>query len=241
MWIISILVVTLCAIHARRFWRNNIIQQWCHQLDLNKHAACYQQLFHDIDGFFLSKTARGKHDAFEYTYGEIQFTSFIALISLTHPNAQTVFYDLGSGVGKAVLACAMVFDVQKSCGIELFHRLSLTALHQKQRLLEQPEYQDKATKIHFIHSDFLRADFSDATLVFINATALFGETWLALNQRLAMLCPNAIVLTTSKALSSNAFEVKKTTTVAMSWGLVKAYLHQPIRPPDAELSIAPIE
>lgn len=63
----------------------------------------------------------------EYAYGEIKFMSFIALLSLTNPDADTVFYDLGSGIGKAVLACSMVFPIRKSVGVELFPELYVDA------------------------------------------------------------------------------------------------------------------
>ena len=225
---ISILLLSLLALFSPYLRRKTIIYRWQKALDLNKHLAHYQKLFADINGFELSHNARSVHDAIEYTYGEIEFISFIALLSLTKPNLSTVFYDLGSGVGKAVLACAMVFDVQKSCGIELLHPLHNTAVMQHRRLLQLPDYQAKANAIHLMHSDFLHADFSDATLVFINATAFFGESLHAINHRLKQIKKGTTVITTSKKLSSDDFIVIKITTVKMSWGLVKAFIQERI-------------
>ena len=171
-WTILIVLIIVCAVIYPRWRRQAIIKRWFTSLSINKHHANYEQLFASVDGFALSRQARTSHDAMEYTYGEINFISFIALLSLTRPNSSTVFYDLGSGTGKAVLACAMVFNVQKSCGIELFSVLHQAALNQQQQLGILSDYHDKDNVIYFVNSNFLEADFSDATLLFINATAL---------------------------------------------------------------------
>jgi len=200
--------------------------RWRRAWALDKHLAAFQQLFAGVDGFNLSRNARSAGDAFEYTYGEIDFISFIALLSLTKPDHTTVFYDLGSGIGKAVIACAMVFPVKKSCGIELFTTIHTAAVNQLALLRQLPAYVQAAEAIYFINDSFLHADFKDATLIFINATAFIGETWTHLNQRLATLHPGITVITTSKQLSSNKFTVIHTTRVQMSWGIVQAYIHQ---------------
>lgn len=211
------------------YWHRNIIlKKWYKKLDLNKHHSNYQQLFKGCDGFALSRQARIKNDAMEYTYGEIEFIPFIALLAQVKPNFNTVFYDLGSGIGKAVFACAMVFDVKKSCGIELFSLLHEAAVGRLQVLQQQQTYALKAKSIHLINDDFLNVNFSDATLIFINATALFGETWITLNNRLAKLAPTATVITTSKKLMADNFSLEKIIPVQMSWGRVYAFIHQPI-------------
>lgn len=85
----------------------------------------------------------------EYSYGEIEFFSFIALLSLINPNENTVFYDLGSGTGKAVIACGMVFPVQKSIGIELFPELYLHSCQQVEQLAAIKQYDTQAQKLSF--------------------------------------------------------------------------------------------
>ncbi|ETO94469.1 hypothetical protein [Legionella oakridgensis] len=202
------------------------INIWRKKLHIKQHLNIYQQLFADINGFKLSRKARASQDAMEYLYGEIDFVSFIALLSCTNPTKNTVFYDLGSGIGTAVLACTMVFDVKKSCGIELFSSLHQAALKQKEALEQIPEYSTAANKIHFIHGDFLKTNFYDATLIFINSTAFIGDTWSALCQRLNKMPAGTIIITTSKKLPSQDFHVIRATTVKMSWGLVTAYIQE---------------
>ena len=227
--ILLILVITVLVALSYPRWRRHIrLKRFCKGLRLQEHLAYYRQLFENTDGFALSREARSTSDAMEYTYGEIDFVSFIALLSLTKPNSKTLFYDLGSGVGKAVLACAMVFDVQKSCGIELFSPLHNAACERKKWLARSPQYHDTARRVRFIQDNFLQADFSDATLIFINATAFFGPTWEQLTARLSETNAGTIVITTSKRLVSSAFTVTKVTIVSMSWGPVTTYIQQRI-------------
>ena len=216
----------LCFLIWPHWLKAYTLMHWRHQLNLQQHLPAFKQLYQHVDGFLLSRLARKHHDAMEYTYGEIEFTSFIALIAMTQPTPATRFYDLGSGTGKAVLACAMVFDLQHYSGIELFNELHHQALIQQQALQQLPAYNQRAKKIHFINTNFLNADLHQATLIFINATALFGPTWEQLNQKLSneVLC-NAVIITTSKPLLSTSFIVTNTTKVTMSWGVVMAYIH----------------
>lgn len=202
------------------------MKRWRLKLRLTKHEMCHQTLFETTNGFLLSQEARVPHDAMEYLYGEIQFLPFIALLSLVNPNKDTIFYDLGSGIGKAVLACAMVYNVKKCCGIELFALLHHAALRAQHSLKALPEYQEKERSIQFVHDTFLNADFSDATVIFINATAFFGPTWDELLKRLALLNSGTLVITTSKPLRLNCFKVIRETTVPMSWGVVRAYIQE---------------
>ena len=148
---------------------------------------------------------------------------------LVKPDKHTVFYDLGSGIGTAVLACAMVYPVKKSVGIEYFSILHDTAVCQKQRLGQHPDYDHTETVIDFIHANFLHVPMNDATLIFINSTAYFGETWEKLNKQLEDMPDLITVITLSKPLCCSGFVVTQTTRINVSWGDVQAYIHQRIR------------
>lgn len=201
-------------------------RHWRKFLNLHQHEPLFNSLYAGVNGFELSKKARIPKDAMEYVYGEIEFLPFIALLSLVELDEHSVFYDLGSGTGKAVIACAMVYSPKKCFGIELFPSLHLCACAQKNKLLAIEEYARAAQNIEFLLGDFLERPLEEATIVFINASAFFGETWEKISNKLAT-CPKLkTVITTSKALKSEQFYVSKTTKVLMSWGPVMAYIHQ---------------
>ncbi len=218
------IIFTIFLLTTRR--RQNAIEHWRKALKLNKHYTVYQKLYSNVDGFSLSQTARLGRDAIEFTYGEIDFESFIALLSLCKPNPSTIFYDLGSGTGKAVLACAMVFDVQKSCGVELFPALHHSALLQQQHLKTVPGYQEKAHCIQFIEGNLLSVKLKEASLIFINATTFFGSFWDAISKKMEQVKSGTVVITTSKALRSRQFTTTQKTQVKMSWGIVSAFIQQ---------------
>lgn len=220
-----LLVLLTLLIHVRLRRKQLNVNRWQKSLKLQKHAQVFHQLYTDVNGFMLSKNARQEYDAMEYAYGEIEFSSFIALVSLTQPDETTVFYDLGSGTGKAVLACSMVFPVHQSVGIELFPELHFVACKQAEQLAKIEHYAMQAKKIKFILGNFLEVDLSDATLIFINSTAFFGPTWEKLCAKLDQLSQLKSVITTSKTLSSDHFTLIRRVKVEMSWGVVLAYVH----------------
>ncbi len=220
-----LLVLLTLLLHLRCKRKQIDVNRWQKSLNLQEHAQAFRQLYTDANGFLLSQDARREHDAMEYAYGEIEFLSFIALLSLINPDENTVFYDLGSGIGKAVLACSMVFPVRKSTGIELFPELYLDACKRVRQLAAMNNYTEHAKKIQFVLNDFLEANLDDATLVFINSTAFFGPTWEKLCIKLDHLPHLNTVITTSKTLSCTHFTVTACTKVEMSWGIVSAYIH----------------
>ena len=201
------------------------IKQWQKSLNLQQHQLIFQQLYQQIDGFQLSQQARKKQDAIEYTYGEIEFLPFIALLSLVALDHKTVFYDLGSGVGKAVLACAMVYPINKCVGVELLPELYQAACNQTALLAAQQDYEAKAKKIEFVQGDFLKVNLDEATLVFVNSTTILGSVWENLCARLNNLPKLHTLITTSKTITPHdSFHISRT-QIEMSWGIVEAYIH----------------
>ncbi|KTD42752.1 methyltransferase [Legionella parisiensis] len=226
-YLICLLPVLFTLLLHLKYKRKQInVTHWQKKLNLQEHFDVFHQIYAGANGFMLSQNARHEQDAMEYAYGEIKFLSFIALLSLTSPNENTVFYDLGSGTGKAVLACSMVFPICKSIGIELFPELYLDACKRRDQLAAVANYAVQAKKIQFILGDFLKENLDDATIVFINSTAFFGPTWEKLCTKLDHLPHLTTVITTSKTLSSTHFTVMTRTKVEMSWGVVFAYIHK---------------
>lgn len=212
----------LCIRPLKAHWQ---FRKWAKQLNLRKHEKIYHRLFKHVDGFALSKISRLQNDAIEYIYGEIDFLSFIILLSLAKPDEETIFYDLGSGVGKAVMACAMVFNVQKSCGIELFENLHRCALKQQQSLKKLKNYQDKATRMKYIRGDFMSTDFNEATLIFVNATGFISPLWDNLSTRIAeSRCQT--VISTSKPIEHENFRVTHKLQTPMSWGPATVFIQE---------------
>ncbi|MBA2650540.1 MAG: hypothetical protein H0U75_13290 [Legionella sp.] len=223
---ILLLIVVIYITFRRLNPASRQLRLWRRQFNIQTHLLTFQTVYADQNGFILSQEARKGCDALEYTYGEIDFESFVALLSRFKPDEHTIFYDLGSGIGTAVVAAAMVFKINKSCGIELHQSLHECAKRIRLRLGNMPEYSVAAEHICFINNDFLQCALGDASLVFINATAFFGDFWLQISHHLEHLPTGAIVLSTSKKVDSKLYSVTYNTHIKMSWGTVKVYAQQ---------------
>lgn len=193
-------------------------------MKISQYLNDFEMLYKHHNGFLLSQRARQHNNALDLTYGEIEFTSLIALLSLVRPNKNTVFYDLGSGIGKAVTACAMVFPVSKAVGIELLKPLHNCAIECATQLSLRPAYEESASKMQFIHGNFLEVNLNEATFIFINSSTIINPTWEQLCNRLDFLPCLETVITTSKPMKTTQFSIVKTTKVQMSWGVVEAYI-----------------
>jgi hypothetical protein len=78
---------------------------------------------------------------------------------------------LGSGGGKVVLAASMMFPFAKTVGIEKLEKLCEAARRATFRLI-QLSGENKLPQIEFRCQNFLEADFTDASVIFINSTCL---------------------------------------------------------------------
>lgn len=201
-------------------------RKWRKGLQLDIHQKNFTHLFQAIDGFALSKKDREGQDMPELVYGEICFEPFIALLSNCQPDHETVFYDLGCGTGKALLAMAMVFQTKKAIGIEKMPGLCRCTEAQITALSNLKDYRTNKTVLELRQEDFCRASFKEATIVFINASALFGETWEVLCKKLQHLAYPCICITTSRRLPEKDFQLLSQHRVEMSWGVVTAYIQQ---------------
>jgi Histone methylation protein DOT1 len=196
---------------------------WKKKLNIKQKLALFNKVFAHIDGFIISKLARKQQDAPEYLYGEIEFVSFTALLSLTNPNTESIFYDLGSGIGKAVIACALNFPVKMACGIEILAPMHSAALTAERILALECK---SPPNIKFLNTDFLTHPLTDASIIFINATAFIGELWDKLNNKLDQeLQENCYVLSTTKHLKFKRAKFIKHTNVLMSWGIASVNIY----------------
>lgn len=91
--------------------------------------AIVERLYADIDGYRLSHLGRRRRATREgaLTYGEVLLAPFLAILREANPRRSEVFYDLGSGTGKAVLMAATAFNFARVVGIEVLPELHRVA------------------------------------------------------------------------------------------------------------------
>jgi SAM-dependent methyltransferase len=89
-----------------------------------------------------------------------------------HFNKDTVFYDLGCGMGKMVAHIGIQYNPKKSCGIELSKERLKCAFEIKEK------YCKDDTTINYIEGDFYKMDLSDATVVYFDNTAMWQKKYV---------------------------------------------------------------
>jgi predicted RNA methylase len=152
---------------------------------------------------------------------------------LANPKPGEVFYDLGSGAGKAAMIAGLAFDFSKVRGIEKLDDLHATSTALLKKLPQLPEFQqllpNKHINIQFIHNDFLKEDISDADLVFANATCFRADLWNNLITKLLSLKKGARIIVASQSLDAiGGFELKYSDLHLMSWGLSTISIYERI-------------
>lgn len=99
-------------------------------------------------------------------YGETGYDEIQKMINhfKSYFNNETVFYDLGSGLGKIVLHIGLECNPKKSCGIEYSKERHEKAIE----IMKTHNIQNE--NISFINKSILECDISDATFIYIDNT-----------------------------------------------------------------------
>lgn len=174
-------------------------------------------------------------ESMDFIYGEIDFLAFYSILEKVTPQPSDVFYDLGSGTGKAVFAAAFFFDIAHSRGIELVPNLSEKAkknLHESKCFFQDRHsdltihYLENLSKIEFIQGSFLTYDFKEASMIYIAATSLNHDTWEDLVEKLTHLNSGTRVIVATKRIEHDRFDLIYHGIELMSWGLCPVNIYR---------------
>ena len=107
-------------------------------------------------------------------YGELTQKGVDMIVKHLQPyfNSNTVFYDLGSGLGKMVLHIGIQYGVKKSIGIEYSKERHQGAISQ------QENYAKEYNNILFFNTTIQNHDISDATIIYMDDTVYPDELCL---------------------------------------------------------------
>ena len=153
---------------------------------------------------------------------EISNTQIKNLIDLADFKKTDVFYDLGSGTGKAVILASLFGDFSKLVGIEEIedlHRASVDIFRRYETEVKPilPSEKQKQV-IELVNSDFLEFDISEADLIFAHSTCFYDELMIALEKKCALLRKGTKLILVTKNFNSPLFEPLKSSEYPMSWG-----------------------
>jgi predicted RNA methylase len=166
----------------------------------------------------------------ELVYGEVDIFTLLSLLQKLSPQPNQVFYDLGSGSGKAVIAAKLCFPQLIVKAIELIPELHQLSMSRWNMLVEKQPKKYTRADINFICADFLNYDFSDADIIFINATSFSNESMTELMKKFEQLKKGTKILIISKTLPHSSFKECYAGSELMSWGFTTTRLYEKITP-----------
>lgn len=202
-------------------------------MDLQLVKQLFTTLYSDVNGYVISSQARHKLPISDksHTYGEVVPESFFEMINYVKPKPKEIFYDLGSGTGKAVILAALLFDFQSCFGIETLLELYKVAQTVLTRFNHEvvPALQKKVVStVEFEQADFLDYDISDGDIFFAHSTCFSPELMVQLTKKLESIKEGARVITVTKVIDSPHFACLKTQDYLLGWGKVTINFYQKV-------------
>jgi len=220
--------------HVRTYFGNRRRLGWLAQQKQNQKIrsalVILEKLYKKTNSHRTAKIAKIRRGITDdnFLYGEIDFLALIALLSYCNPTKRDVFYDLGSGAGKVVMSAALCFHFQKVVGIELLPELVSLSNNVLKKYHNSEHAKTNTCEIQFREEDVLKCSLSDASIIFINATAFKGLHWEKIKQKLMLLSIGTKIILTTHRLPSSHFTLIYAGTEVMSWGMNSAFVFEKI-------------
>jgi hypothetical protein len=179
-----------------------------------------------------------QHSENSLVYGEIEFASFRKLLQSLPPpptgaGGKGIFYDLGSGSGRAVFTARFTGDFDRCVGIELLPNLHQLAasVNSLYKILYRHKLVCQSVEFHC--ADLLEYDWSDGTVVYA-PSLLFDDDMMAyIWNRAKDLCSGAYLISLKKFDSgaavtdpTPALELIQEAVFPMSWGSANVYVYR---------------
>ena len=149
------------------------------------------------------------------------------------------FYDLGSGLGKAVIAMSLLHHFKKLIGIEFLENLFKLSLGVKQNYdksigdkfdnYKQLFNFESPNQIEFLQGDFLKHTWEDTSIIFANSTCFTLNMMNNIANKANKECkPGTIIITFTKRLTnlSADWELRDGFRRLMTWGIATIYIHR---------------
>jgi len=150
-----------------------------------------------------------------------------------------IFYDLGSGTGKPVVAMSLMHKFKKLIGIEFLENLIKLSqgikqnynktIHDKFEKNKKILSFDKPNIIEFIQGDFFKHNWEDASVIFANSTCFSLEMISNIAEKANKECKKGtIIITFTKKLNklNSDWEIRDGFRRLMTWGIATIYVHR---------------
>lgn len=210
---------------------NNVSRMECVVMhNLNTHALCQQYLtilYHNIRGHGMNDR-QNKNIA--ETYGEILYESINKLLAEVEFSDQDIFFDLGSGLGKAVVQVFLKSAAKEVCGIEIIPELHQTSLAIEKKIQQAlPHFYTGGRKLTFLLGSFLDIPLTTASVVLIGSPC-FSQALLAKLGKIIDSTTSIHTILTLRPISTlTRLSFTKVIRIECSWDSALCYVYKKLK------------
>ena len=178
-----------------------------------------------------------------FVYGEIEVASFMDILNHVpvseccgggdDDDRTTIFYDLGSGSGRAVYVARLLRDFDRCVGVELLPALhtlatSVQTCYEETFVNQQTNSQLLPwSNVAFYNQDIVEFDWSDGKVVFLHSTCFDLDLLQLVFRKANNLRPGSYLITfRATGIDKTAFRLLLETRKEMSWGEADVFIFQ---------------
>jgi len=190
----------------------------------SKFQSLYQKYFSiysQIDGSKLSRSERllKNIDASEFTYGEIDLLHFIPILESCGKNGKSeIFYDLGCGTGKALIAAYATKMFKKICGVDLLENLCNAAIKCVKAVCENYEI------FEIDRNDILKTDWLNTDILFISSICFPEDLMEKIIEMGKGLKKGTRIISLTEWKNEKFFKTIYQGTIKMTWGNPEVFI-----------------
>lgn len=206
---------------------------FCNIVSESQKKQFFEEFYSELNGYAISSEAKKEFstESKSLTYGEVTYDGLKEVFDIINPVENSVFYDLGSGTGKALIVSALAGPFSTINGVELLPKLYQASLDVKDYFLSflGKNYTEAVSpKMDIKNQNIQECVFSDGDVVLINSTCFDTELMDIISQKAESLKKGSHFISFTKSLSSDQFEIIHQDYHKMGWGSPTVYIHKKI-------------
>lgn len=184
-----------------------------------------KKTYKNIPTYSISKEYRQKQEPqnLDLVYGELSPSCFLYLLALLPHKPNIKLYDLGCGDAKLLLSAVLFYKNLHATGIEKIPTLQKIA--SEIALSNHKKIEKNHSALVILEGDFLKKDFLDADVLYINGCALNKFSWEQLNQDFNKLNIHSYIISIERKMESPLFSLFYFGWHNASWGKARVYIY----------------
>ncbi|MBI59690.1 hypothetical protein CL657_00565 [bacterium] len=201
-------------------------------LDSTKKESIFSTLFNGTNGYEIAlkdKKMLNVESNRSFTYGEIAYDGFKAVLELLDRSDEVEFMDFGSGIGKALVCASMTLTCKRLIGIEKLPTLASVSkelLNQYNDDLKESYPDIEIPSILISEESFDSISLNNVDVLFVSGTCFSDDVIDSIAARTHELKVGANIISFTRQLSSNHLECIYKGSHKMEWGLPTVFIYK---------------